>query len=291
MNIILFLLIVAIIIFLKIEFKKAIKNKQKYNNDKSKKKEYRSNYTNIYKQDKRNNIHKNEEKNIMNTTNIAKHFNISARELNKIFEELQWAYKENRWWLATELGIKKGAKEFYDVKTKTKYIKWNPEIINDTELIKKIYDKKPKQNENVGYSNFYKKPKQKINNKKKGDDYEKYIADFFRKQNYYVWEHGKEKGVKDSSIDLIIKKDKFIFFVQCKNWENWKINHKEVKATRTDVREYLKKEKNLWNLIKNYKSKILYVTPKKCLSKSAYTYIKENHDVVEYQVIPIENNL
>ena len=263
-------ILIFFIIFLFILIKIQKKNKQKQK------------YSNRYTKEK-----------TMNVTNIAKHFDISARELNTIFEELGWIYKKDRWWLTTELGKEKGAKEYYDVKRKTKYIKWNPDIKNDTQLINKINNIQPEENPPEQNDNIQKETKKKkttyTEKKAKGDEYEKYIADFFREQEYYVWEHGKEKGVKDSSIDLIIKKDKNIYFVQCKNWENWKINHKEVKATRTDVREYLKREKLLWNLIKNYESKILYVTPKECLSKSAYTYIQENSDIVEYQVIPIIN--
>ena len=160
--------------------------------------------------------------------------------------------------------------------------------------IKKKYTTKNKKTEfyktnttkNRGYKSFN---KEYYNKKEKGDIYERYIANFFKKQGYSVWEHGKEKGKEDKSIDLFIKKENFIYFVQCKNWETWKINHKEVKATRTDVREYLKENKDFWNLIKNYNMKILYITPKECLTKGAYTYIKENSNVVEYQVIPIEN--
>ncbi len=124
--------------------------------------------------------------------------------------------------------------------------------------------------------------------KEKGDEYEKYIADFFRKNGYYVWEHGKEKGMQDSSIDLIIKREEYIYFVQCKNWERWKIDHKEVKATRTDVRDYLKSNEEFYNMIKNYKQKILYVTSKNCLTAGAYTYIEENKEILEYKVIPME---
>jgi restriction system protein len=153
------------------------------------------------------------------------------------------------------------------------------------------YNRKKTTNPNQGYNGFYKNQKTKTSYAekiKKGKEYEEYIAKFFREQNYTVWEHGKEKGKKDSSIDLFIKKDKYIYFVQCKNWENWKINHKEVKATRMDVREYLKENKEFWNLIKNYEMKILYITPKECLTKGAYTYIQENKNIVEYQVIPMK---
>lgn len=217
---------------------------------------------------------------MLNTTKIAEHFNITAKELNSIFKELQWIYKKEKWWLATELGKMQGAKEYYDAIRKIKYVKWAQKILNNNKLIEKINEYKINKSSN-------KTRMTKAEKEEKGTKYEEYIANFFREQGYIVWEHGKEKGVEDSSIDLIIKKEKYIYFVQCKNWETWKINHKEVKATRTDVREYLKKNQDIWGLIKNYKSKILYITPKKCLTKGAYTYIQENNDIVEYQVIPM----
>ena len=213
----------------------------------------------------------------------AKKYNDSKKKIEKILINIGYIKKQERWTLVTNLGKLLGIEEKYNPKSKSKFI-----IIPDG--IHKGKDFKTEYYRLEETENKKQKTKNKMTNtekKEKGDEYEKYIADFFRKQDYYVWEHGKEKGVKDSSIDLIIKKDKHIFFVQCKNWEKWKINHKEVKATRTDVREYLKKEKNLWNLIKDYESKILYITPKECLAKSAYTYIKENSDIVEYKVIPI----
>jgi len=223
----------------------------------------------------------------VNSSTIAKEFNISATELNQIFKDLDWAKKQGRWWVATKSGLNHGAKEEYNPKNKQKYIKWNNNIKHNHELISMIKKLKQEKKENIS------KPKNtnklsNIKKKQKGDKYEEYIADFFRNLEYTVWEHGKEKGVEDSSIDLFIKKEKHIYFVQCKNWEKWKINHKEVKATRTDVREYLKNNQEFWNLIKNYHMKILYVTPKRCLTKSAYKYIEENKEIVEYQVIPIK---
>ena len=287
MNISLFIIVFIIVVFIKNESKKnnkkTRKNKKPYFNNTS---SYKKNLKPTNHKSQYNSFNKNHnQEKIVNTTKIAEHFNISARELNKIFEELEWIYKKDRWWLATELGEKQGAKEYYDVKRKTKYIKWDSSVKDNSELIDKISNKKPKQNDNKQETEKKMTNKEK---KEKGDAYEAYIANFFREQGYVVWEHGKEKGVHDSSIDLIIKKEQCIFFVQCKNWDKWKINHKEVKATRTDVREYLKKNKILWNLIKDYNNKILYITPKECLTKSAYTYIKENSEIVEYQVIPIK---
>ncbi len=147
-----------------------------------------------------------------------------------------------------------------------------------------------KNNPTYNQKNTYTEDRKKDiyqDNVEKGKNYEEYIANYFRENGYYVWEHGKEKGMKDSSIDLIIKRENYIYFVQCKNWEKWKIDHKEVKATRTDVREYLKDNGEFYNLVKNYKQKILYVTSKDCLTAGAYTYIEENKEILEYQVIPM----
>ena len=187
--------------------------------------------------------------------------------------------------------MEKQKEEKNSIIQKTKYTVWNENILHDYELINKINESKDKNTTQTnGYDSLYSANKKtKMPAKEKGDEYEKYIANFFREQGYYVWEHGKEKGMKDMSIDLIVKKEKFIYFVQCKNWEKWKITHKEIKATRTDVRDFLEKKNNmLWELIKNYESKILYITPKECLTKGAYTYIKENNNIVEYQVIPMQ---
>jgi hypothetical protein len=159
------------------------------------------------------------------------------------------------------------------------YIHWDIKIKNNLELINVI--------ENLETNKIKTRKMTKREKKIKGDRYETYIASFFKENGYYVWEHGKEKGNEDNSIDLFVKKEECIYFVQCKNWETWKINHKEVKATRTDVREYLKENKEFWELIKKYKMKILYVTQKECLTKGAYTYIQENNEIIEYQVIPM----
>ena len=122
----------------------------------------------------------------------------------------------------------------------------------------------------------------------KGASYESFVAQFFREIDFYVWEHGKEKGRQDCGIDLFIKKDKFCYFVQCKNWEKWKINDKTVKATQLDVRNYMRENMGLTKLLKGTSKKILYVTSKECLTHGAHRYIQENNHILEYQVIPME---
>jgi hypothetical protein len=239
----------------------------------------------------------------MNATEIAKHFDISAQELNKIFEELNWAKKEERWWIATKIGISKGAEQKYNPRNKQKYIVWDNSIKKNYEIIQKVRDLKsdheigitPKRRiiqepgiiREVGeVPKRYKKLTNK-EKKEKGDLYEEYVASFFRDMGYYVWEHGKEKGMKDQSIDLFVKKERTIYFIQCKNWESWKIDHKEVKATRTDIRDFIVKNSELKFIVQDYQTKILYVTSKYCLTPGAKKYIEENEEILEYQVIPL----
>ena len=83
-------------------------------------------------------------------------------------------------------------------------------------------------------------------------------------------EHGKEKGLKDSNIDIFIMNKTEAFFMQCKFYKskNSKVDHNMVKGTRTDIREYMKINKEFTKLIKDRK-KILYVIPKECLTPSA----------------------
>jgi phage antirepressor YoqD-like protein len=74
----------------------------------------------------------------LSVTEIAKHFKIKPNELNIIFSELKWIYKNNKWWIATDLGIMLGAKQYYNKKNQIKYVKWEDSIIEDDELISKI---------------------------------------------------------------------------------------------------------------------------------------------------------
>jgi len=226
---------------------------------------------------------KKEEIKLISTSELAKQISSTKNEIEKYLIENNFIEKKEKWVIPTKIGKKRGIEERYNAKTKMKYIL----LPQDFKI-----NKNQKQDKDL-YTHYKEKNKTSYAEKiKKGKEYEEYIANFFREQGYTVWEHGKEKGRKDNSIDLVIKKERFIYFTQCKNWESWKIGHKEVKATRTDIREYLKEHKDIWNIIKNfnYTSKILYITAKECLTKGAYKYIEENKDIIEYKVIAMNNS-
>lgn len=218
----------------------------------------------------------------VNATEISKELNISARKLNDIFQSIGWAEHNNRWWIVTPAGEQNGGKQEYNTKNKQKYIVWNKNIINNEILLNAI--------KNINSET--KISEVKINTpqakKEKGDRYEEFVANHFREQGYYVWEHGKEKGVEDRNIDLFVKKAKEIYFVQCKDWEKWKIDHNKIKATRMDVQDFLNENPMLKEMISDFEWKVLYVTSKKSLTKGAYAYIQNNKDVVDHIVIPMD---
>jgi len=207
-------------------------------------------------------------------TELAKHFDITASELNNIFSQLKWATKEQKWWLVTKLGTKQGGKQSYNARSKIKYILWEVQIKSNQELISTV--------------NAFKATKRVMKKvettKEKGTKYEAFVAEYYRKKGYVVWEHGKEKGKLDQGIDLIVKKKKEILFIQCKNWKEnsrFKIDHKELKASRTEAREFMKKNP----LFKNYQIKFRYTLSSNCMHLSALMYMQENKELFDYEVI------
>lgn len=123
--------------------------------------------------------------------------------------------------------------------------------------------------------------------KEKGERYERHIANHFEKLGYKTVEHGKMHGVNDKGIDLMLKKGKEFLFVQCKDWNiknEYRIDSKEIQYTRMNVRDYIEKKKELFNM---YDWKILYITSDDILHKSAKYKIEEFNQEIEHRVIPI----
>jgi len=242
------------------------------------------------------NKNSNKNKNFTNNTidetltvsELSKHFNISSRQLNQMFEKLEWIKKENRWWIVTNKGEENGGIQKYNPKNKTKYVKWKPSIKNNHELLELINPNRKKEHINLVHVNKKKKPlsyKEKI---KKGEEYEKFIAEHFKSQGYTIAEHGKDNGVKDNGIDIIAKMQKNIYFIQCKNWSkesSYKIRDKELKVSRQDAKDYMMKHPLYVN--GGYKMKLLYITSEDIFHKSALYYAEEHSDIIECKVMPM----
>jgi hypothetical protein len=52
--------------------------------------------------------------------------------------------------------------------------------------------------------------------------YERYIGYLFEENGYNICYNGIEKGLEDRTRDLICKKDKETFLIQCKNWSHYR---------------------------------------------------------------------
>jgi restriction system protein len=217
-------------------------------------------------------------------TEIAEHFGITAIKLNEIFELLKWAKKENKSWIATELGKSIGTEQinFKGIKS----IHWNSEIKNNPVLIYTIEGfKKTKVNKTPEVVKINERMTDK-EKKEKGDLYEKFIANHFRTHGYTIAEHGIDNGVKDHGIDIIAKKGREILFIQCKNWSatsSRKVKSDDMKIARQNAQDY--KTKN--PMYEMYNMKILYVISENVLHGSAYHYMQENNEEIEFRIIPI----
>lgn len=118
--------------------------------------------------------------------------------------------------------------------------------------------------------------------KKKGIEYEIFVAKYFRNKNYEVIFNGIEKGKNDKGIDLICMKEDELILVQCKNWEensNYKINHEKLKAFIGCCTEYIN-ENNLFHKA----IKLKFITSNNILDKSGKNFL-ENSKTLQYEVI------
>jgi len=233
--------------------------------------------------------------NIMTVTKIGEHFNIPARTINKIFLELKWIETNGKWKIPTELGKTQGATEKYDTRSKIKYVMWEKDILENEAFIDAIKKtitptQETQQQEEPKQETSPQKNKTSYKEKiKKGALYEEYIALIYKANGYTIWEHGKDKGIKDMGIDLIVKKDKKIILIQCKNWNEegkYKIDHKDIKVFRTEGRDFINKNE----IFINYELHLKYIISGDFMHPSAIHHIEEcnqENKNVSYEIIKI----
>ncbi len=118
-------------------------------------------------------------------------------------------------------------------------------------------------------------------NENKGKDFELYVGKEYETLGYAVNYNGIERKRKDEGIDLIAKNHQEILLIQCKNWKNKLITHKDLKEFIGNCMVY--KEKYLKNENKNIKN--IYVTSNDILDKSAKYFINENKNIIKYEII------
>lgn len=121
----------------------------------------------------------------------------------------------------------------------------------------------------------------------KGNAYEEYVAEHFKAQGYTVAEHGKINGVADRSIDLILKKEREVTLVQCKNYKadtRYRIDHEKIKAFVGETAFYLQDNP----MYESYALKRLYVVSNPVLEQSAIHFINSHPDKIAYLHLPFD---
>jgi len=125
-----------------------------------------------------------------------------------------------------------------------------------------------------------------LTKKDRRDYYEAYVCKHFREKGYLTVPYRKENIMENRGIDIILKKDKEILFIQCRNLNsksNNKTDSKEIQYMRMNVRDYLERNK----VFSMYTWKILYVTPDDTLDRSAENKLDEYNNEIEHRVIKI----
>lgn len=126
--------------------------------------------------------------------------------------------------------------------------------------------------------------KERINtNKKKGHDYERYVAEHYKSIGYEVSLNGIIHGKKDDGIDIICNKNNELILIQCKNWKEnskYKVTHLILKAFIGCCSEYINK-----NQLFNKYVAFHFVTSNNILDTSAKKYLAEC-TTLKYEILP-----
>ena len=122
-----------------------------------------------------------------------------------------------------------------------------------------------------------------ISKRKKGTEYELYIAKYFRNEGYKIYMNGLNNGKKDDGIDVICHKDKETILIQCKNWK-CPIEQKDIRAFIGDCHVYINKNAAF---LRNRKIRKIFITSNEETKKAVELYVKENQAEVEYITIPM----
>jgi len=156
-------------------------------------------------------------------------------------------------------------------------------------IIEEYIKKEEQQKEEIQIQSISLKEKRKKmyqDNIRKGRDYELYITKYFHEQGYQTKPFGILNGKKDKGIDIIIKKNKEITLIQCKNWKadsKYKIKHKDLKEFIGNTTIFLE---NRAKEAEGYIIKKMFITSNDILDNSAKEFLKET-PTLEHRIIPM----
>ncbi len=151
---------------------------------------------------------------------------------------------------------------------------------NKSEETKQEETTKPKKN------NYYQR---KMENIKKGREFEKFVLKYYKDKGYLVDDRAKRLKKKDNGIDIIVKKDDKYILIQCKNY-----------STKGTIKQDLVRKFNgdCWDIISNNESKlnkdntkfIFAISNLECLHTGAIEYFKDERNKCRYKIFKFSSN-
>ena len=193
----------------------------------------------------------------ISTKDIAKYFDVSIKELNKLFLELQWVKRKYFLWLvSTELGKEKGA-----VKEKREIL-WNRDLLGDRELIIAI-----KQSKN-------------FNQRIDPTAYRIQVHKKYKENGYTLWDYIKEKGSYNKNIHFVAKREREVVLIHCKSSDE-DITLDEVLEFRKNKQDFLAENP----VFEIYNIKLKYVMSQFSISEDAFKYLQVHKDLISYELL------
>ncbi len=143
--------------------------------------------------------------------------------------------------------------------------------------------RKLKSKLNISF-NFRKKTdiyseKRDINRLMDNRNYILYVANIYKQRDYSVWEYNQNED-----ISLIIKKSHNIIFIQCR-YNNSHIDIYDIKNFKNEVDRFIRDNQ----IFQNYSIKLKYAISSFLFKESAYRYIKENLEWIDFDIIKINH--
>jgi len=274
--------ILFIILFIVIMLIKSIKTKKKKIN------RYKNNFKNKKRYKKPEEIQEEIYKKQRNQTKEKTQERAYFKEKQqKPFKQNYSNIKENKNEKDEYKETKKLEKMIHDINNNIKIEKFEekPQKEKSTNMYDTIKPQKTKKQ--IFEENRKERYKKHIKETKiKGNIYEIFIGEYYKKQGYAITQNGIIKGKKDNTIDVIAEKLNEVIYIQCKDWKynkKWLINHEKVKAFIGDTYTYTENNPKY----KRKEIKRLFIASNDIFDRSAKRYCRENRKIVEYKIIPI----
>ncbi len=113
------------------------------------------------------------------------------------------------------------------------------------------------------------------------DNYKTFVAREYKNQGYTVWEYSMDKSIKDKNqFDLLLKKRHNILLVQCRD-DKINIGINEINEFKNQTEKFIKENK----IFEHYNIKLRYTMSGLFLKEEAYEYIKDNPNIIDYDII------